>query len=121
MLRLLSTTTMSKRPRSGSVASSTVPTHKKSRLVSTPSFNPNKVATAENAAAVVSDPPLPILLTAVQNAIKAPKTGQSIVYWMRMADLRSSYYSGKLNIAHVIDCYSQSKITAHSLRHPRRH
>jgi deoxyribodipyrimidine photo-lyase len=86
---------MSKRPRSGSAANSTavdVPTNKKSRLVSTPSFNPNKVATAENAAAVVSDPPLPILLKAVQDAINNPKTGQSIVYWMRMADLRSSYW-----------------------------
>jgi deoxyribodipyrimidine photo-lyase len=53
-------------------------------------FNPIKFATAENAAAAVSDPPLSRLLADVQNAIKNPAKGDSVVYWMRMADLRSA-------------------------------
>ncbi|KAF5344091.1 hypothetical protein D9758_008838 [Tetrapyrgos nigripes] len=53
------------------------------------SFMPNKVATAEAATKVDQDPPLFKLLYAVQNAVK-PKQGKSVVYWMRMADLRIS-------------------------------
>jgi deoxyribodipyrimidine photo-lyase len=64
--------------------------NKKSRVgLERSTFNPTKFATAENAAAVVADPPLPKLLKAVQDAIKNPAKGDSVVYWMRMADLRS--------------------------------
>ena len=34
---------------------------------------------------MVADPPLPKLLKAVQDTIKNPAKGDSIVYWMRMA------------------------------------
>lgn len=96
MLRFFSTTTMVKHPRSISPviainSSSTGVANKKSRSDANPTFNPNKFATAENAAAVVSDPPLPKLLESVQNATKNPAKGDSVVYWMRMADLRSAY------------------------------
>ncbi|KAF8897650.1 DNA photolyase, FAD-binding/Cryptochrome [Infundibulicybe gibba] len=74
-----------KRPRS---ASPLVNIHKKHRT----NYNPvlNKVATPEAAAAVDADPPLPKLLKAIQNGIKTPDIGSSIIYWMRMADLRIS-------------------------------
>jgi hypothetical protein len=53
-------------------------------------FAPNKVATASAAAAVDADPPLPKLLKAVEDGVKNPTTGESVVYWMRMGDLRST-------------------------------
>jgi deoxyribodipyrimidine photo-lyase len=63
------------------------PPPKRTRTEST--FTPNKVATAAHADAVHADPPLPKLLKAVSNAIKNPAKGDSVVYWMRMADLTS--------------------------------
>ncbi|KAK7470518.1 DNA photolyase phr1 [Stygiomarasmius scandens] len=53
-------------------------------------FNPRKVATADAAAAVDRDPPLLKLLSAIENGVKKTEKGSSIVYWMRMADLRIS-------------------------------
>ncbi|RDB22583.1 Deoxyribodipyrimidine photo-lyase [Hypsizygus marmoreus] len=53
-------------------------------------FLPNKIATAEAAAAVDADPPLPKLLKAVEHSLNEPTKGESIVYWMRMGDLRIS-------------------------------
>lgn len=49
----------------------------------------NKIATYENAKAVDENPPLDILLNAVEHGIKKPEKGESVVYWMRMEDLRS--------------------------------
>ncbi|EEB99062.1 hypothetical protein MPER_01320, partial [Moniliophthora perniciosa FA553] len=49
-----------------------------------------KVATANAAAAVDADPPLPKLLQAVKDGVKNPNKGECVVYWMRMADLRIS-------------------------------
>lgn len=62
---------------------------KKAHVEARPLYN--KVATAENAAAVDGNPPLRMLLGAVENGVKNPKMGESAVYWMRMEDLRGSY------------------------------
>lgn len=81
--------TMAKRTRSVSpIAAAAASKKPRTSLIST-TFNPTKLASPENAAAVTADPPLPKLLKAVQDAIKNPAKGDSIVYWMRMADLRS--------------------------------
>ncbi|KAK0191151.1 DNA photolyase, FAD-binding/Cryptochrome [Armillaria mellea] len=62
---------------------------KKSRTTgSSSTFKPNKIATQEAAAAVDANPPFPILLKAVKDGIKDPVKGKSVVYWMRMGDLR---------------------------------
>jgi len=78
---------MSKHPRSPSAV---VPAlHKRSRITQS-SFSPKKVASAASAAAVDVDPPLHKLLQAVREGVKAPAKGDCVVYWMRMADLRST-------------------------------
>ncbi|EJD01230.1 uncharacterized protein FOMMEDRAFT_169392 [Fomitiporia mediterranea MF3/22] len=59
---------------------------KKARVQARPLYN--KVATAENAAAVDENPPLRILLDAMQNGLENVKKGESVVYWLRMEDLR---------------------------------
>ncbi|THV08429.1 hypothetical protein K435DRAFT_832911 [Dendrothele bispora CBS 962.96] len=69
--------------------STTSQPHQK-RQKSTSTFTPRKVATAEAAAAVDKDPPLYKLLNAVEDGAKRPEKGQSVVYWMRLADLRIS-------------------------------
>ncbi|KAG9219001.1 hypothetical protein CCMSSC00406_0001411 [Pleurotus cornucopiae] len=51
-------------------------------------FRPNKISTTEAAAAVDRDPPLQILLNAVHNGIPEATESKSVVYWMRMGDLR---------------------------------
>ncbi|KAI5125011.1 hypothetical protein M0805_007435 [Coniferiporia weirii] len=48
----------------------------------------NKIATAENGAAVDRNPPLGILLDAVNGNVKNTGKGDAVVYWMRMDDLR---------------------------------
>ncbi|KAG2156169.1 DNA photolyase, FAD-binding/Cryptochrome [Suillus clintonianus] len=53
-------------------------------------FAPIKIATAEAAAAVQTDPPFLRLLDALRNVTQNPAKGQSVVYWMRMGDLRIS-------------------------------
>ncbi|KAG1755580.1 DNA photolyase, FAD-binding/Cryptochrome [Suillus lakei] len=53
-------------------------------------FTPIKIATAEAAAAVQTDPPFLRFLDALRNVTQKPSKGQSIVYWMRMGDLRIS-------------------------------
>lgn len=60
--------------------------HKKARAQAGQLYN--KVAAAENAAAVDKLPPLRILLDAVKNGPVNLKKGDSVVYWMRMEDLR---------------------------------
>lgn len=53
-------------------------------------FNPNKIATAKNAARVDADPPLSQLINAtIHGGIETPPKGECVVYWMRMEDLRS--------------------------------
>jgi deoxyribodipyrimidine photo-lyase len=80
-------------PRTVASSSGVCKANKKPRPEAIPTtFNPNKFATAENAAAVVSDPPLSKLLEGVQNELKNPAKGDSVVYWMRMSDLRSVYH-----------------------------
>jgi len=51
-------------------------------------FNPIKVATAEAGAAVDADTPLSQLTKLLSQTIQKPKAGTSVVYWMRMHDLR---------------------------------
>ena len=48
-----------------------------------------KVASPEVAAAVDADPPLKKLLRALENVSNVPpKSGDAVVYWMRMEDMR---------------------------------
>ena len=54
-----------------------------------PSFSPNYTASAENAAQVDADPPLQVLLEAASASLKIVDGTEAVVYWMRMADLRS--------------------------------
>ncbi|KAJ7094646.1 FAD binding domain of DNA photolyase-domain-containing protein [Mycena belliarum] len=70
--------------------SSANPAPASKRLRSSAAFNPNKIATVEAAAAIDADPPLHKLLEAVKDGVQTPRTGKSIVYWMRMGDLRIS-------------------------------
>ncbi|KAG0709751.1 DNA photolyase, FAD-binding/Cryptochrome [Suillus ampliporus] len=51
-------------------------------------FVPRKIATGEAAAIVQADPPFVRLLDALRDVVQNPSKGQSIVYWMRMGDLR---------------------------------
>ncbi|KAG2116073.1 DNA photolyase, FAD-binding/Cryptochrome [Suillus discolor] len=53
-------------------------------------FAPIKIATAEAAASVQTHPPYLRLLDALRNVVQKPSKGQSVVYWMRMGDLRIS-------------------------------
>lgn len=48
-----------------------------------------KVASAENAAKVDKTPPLGVLLKSVAENTTNVAKGESVVYWMRMEDLRS--------------------------------
>jgi deoxyribodipyrimidine photo-lyase len=53
---------------------------------------PGKIATFEAAAKVDANPPL----TELQNwmgEVRAVKPGESVVYWMRMEDMRSTFLS----------------------------
>ncbi|KAG6821605.1 hypothetical protein H0H93_000114 [Arthromyces matolae] len=51
-------------------------------------FRPIKVATAVAASAVDADLPLSKLEAALEQTVQNPAKGQSIIYWMRMGDLR---------------------------------
>ncbi|KAF8138439.1 DNA photolyase, FAD-binding/Cryptochrome [Boletus edulis] len=73
---------MSKRARSP-----TPPTMSK-RGKSAHPFTPKRIATAEAAEAVQANPPFLRLLAEMRNAVRNPQPGKSIVYWMRMGDLR---------------------------------
>ncbi|KAG1833381.1 DNA photolyase, FAD-binding/Cryptochrome [Suillus variegatus] len=53
-------------------------------------FAPIKIATQEAADSVQTHPPFLRLLDALRNVVQKPSKGQSIVYWMRMGDLRIS-------------------------------
>lgn len=55
-------------------------------------FIPIKVATAEAAAAVDSNPPLSILLRTTPSMTTPETPGQCVIYWMRMGDLRGEFF-----------------------------
>ncbi|KAH7914230.1 DNA photolyase, FAD-binding/Cryptochrome [Hygrophoropsis aurantiaca] len=57
---------------------------------STTAFAPKKIASTEAAAAVQSNLPLLQLLQAMCTPANDPEPGSSVVYWMRMGDLRIS-------------------------------
>ena len=48
-----------------------------------------KIATAEDAARVDEDPPLDQLLRVLEEKKETVEKGESVVYWMRMEDIRS--------------------------------
>jgi deoxyribodipyrimidine photo-lyase len=83
--RFFTLTSMYKHPRS---PSSNPASHKRSRPTHS-TFSPIKVASASAASAIDTNPPLPTLLQAVREGVKTPAKGDCVVYWMRMADLRS--------------------------------
>jgi deoxyribodipyrimidine photo-lyase len=87
---LIRTITMAKRPNS-SASSTSSPTSSKRAKMSNSTFKPNKVASAEAAAAVDRDPPLQKLLEAVKKGVSKPAKGECVVYWMRLEDLRSMF------------------------------
>ncbi|KAJ7047244.1 FAD binding domain of DNA photolyase-domain-containing protein [Mycena alexandri] len=81
------------------------------RLRTSPAFRLKKLASSEAAAAVDSDPPLSKLLKAVGDGKATLKSGRSVVYWMRMGDLRisdnralslASAHAGKSDIPLVV-------------------
>ncbi|KAJ7684059.1 DNA photolyase, FAD-binding/Cryptochrome [Mycena rosella] len=76
---------MSKRPLSPAAS----PSSKRTRTAAA-TFNPRKIASSAAAAATDADPPLLKLLKAVKDGVPTPKKGDSVVYWMRMGDLRIS-------------------------------
>ncbi|KAJ6598937.1 FAD binding domain of DNA photolyase-domain-containing protein [Mycena vulgaris] len=78
-------TAMSKRTLSPAVA----PSSKRIRTAAA-TFNPKKIASPDAAAAADADPPLLSLLKAMKDGTRTLKNGESIVYWMRMGDLRIS-------------------------------
>jgi deoxyribodipyrimidine photo-lyase len=82
-------TRMTKSKRSISMAED-LPT-KRARLVAP--FSPIKIATAAAAAAVDGDTPFSQLIKLVSECVKTPQKGRSIVFWMRMGDLRSEFLS----------------------------
>ncbi|VDB85450.1 unnamed protein product [Peniophora sp. CBMAI 1063] len=51
-------------------------------------FVHNKIALAEAAANAEKDPPLNKLLEAVARTTKSPRKGRSVVWWMKMEDIR---------------------------------
>lgn len=57
---------------------------------------PKKIATVEAAAAAQANPPFMRLLTEMRNVVPNPQSGKSIVYWMRMGDLRSEWFYHKM-------------------------
>ena len=54
-------------------------------------FNPIKVATAEAAAIVDADPPCFKIQEYMQQGLPNPSGGKAVLYWMRLADLRSRF------------------------------
>ncbi|KAI0322475.1 DNA photolyase, FAD-binding/Cryptochrome [Amylostereum chailletii] len=56
---------------------------------SQPSFVHNKIASSEAAARVDADPPINKLLHALENRTLSPNKGDTVVYWMRMEDMRT--------------------------------
>ncbi|KAF7355427.1 Deoxyribodipyrimidine photo-lyase [Mycena sanguinolenta] len=85
--------TMSKRALSPSAS----PPPKRPRISST--FRPRKIATADAASAVDSEPPLSLLLETAKNVKSKVKAGSSVVFWMRMGDLRSFADNRALSLA----------------------
>ncbi len=61
------------------------------RMCISKTFAPVKVATAEAAAAVDANPPLLLLENELKKAVEKPRIGDSVIYWMRMVDLRSEF------------------------------
>ncbi|KAH9482561.1 Deoxyribodipyrimidine photo-lyase [Psilocybe cubensis] len=77
---------MAKRPLSPAASDSYARVAK--RPNSSKSFNPIKIATAEAAAAVDANTPFSQLTKLLKDSVRHSLDGKSVVYWMRMNDLR---------------------------------
>ncbi|KAI0068783.1 hypothetical protein BV25DRAFT_1986350 [Artomyces pyxidatus] len=86
MFTLFRTFTVSMAKRTSSLSFSSSPA-KKTRPADVRVVH-NKVATAEAAAKVDGDPPLGRLIQALEECNVLPVKGHSVVYWMRMEDMR---------------------------------
>ncbi len=89
---------MAKRPCSGPLSP-----RKKSRLEHPLSIG--NVASPEAAAAADADPPLKKLLRALENASATtvpPKSGDAVIYWMRMEDMRSLRLFPRTTSSHLM-------------------
>ena len=62
-----------------------------------PPFTFKRVAAQGAAAAAQEKPPFLALLRQMHNVVQTPQPGKSIVYWMRMGDLRSKSHPIILN------------------------
>lgn len=60
----------------------------------------NRIATADAAAAAQANPPFLRLLAALPSVVQNPQPGKSIVYWMRMGDLRSKLVHRSMQRGH---------------------
>ena len=86
---------LSRSSSSASSHSSVEHVHKKRREGE--AFNPNYIATAEDAARVDGDPPLQKLLKTASEGLKTVEGTEAVVYWMRLADLRSACLETRLS------------------------
>ena len=89
LTRLL-TTTMPKRTRSSASPSTERHASPTKKQKPDADFVHNKIALAEAAANAEKDPPLKKLLEAADRTPKSPKKGESVVYWMKMEDIRGT-------------------------------
>ena len=85
-----------------------------------PTFMPTRIATAEVAAAVDADPPLPKLIQEVNSHLAEPEKGGCIAYWMRMGDLRSELFGRQFHFHSLTICHAQSPIIEHWQEHLRK-
>ncbi len=99
-------------PEGGGVAGSDAKRHKNAYEISKSSFQvkmqvevlmaggcvEGKVATAEDAARADQDPPLEQLIRLLKQEKKRVEKGESVVYWMRMEDVRSSSRVKSFNV-----------------------
>ena len=69
-----------------------------------------KIATAEAAARVDANPPLSQLLMASKEVMQQKSSGgESVIYWMRLEDMRSSYFFSPLIYSISLIKYSSSR------------
>ncbi|KAG8762383.1 hypothetical protein FRC12_009064 [Ceratobasidium sp. 428] len=83
-----------------------------------------KIATAENAARVDASPPLGQLQSAIaehKNDIKNPAKGDSVLYWMRMEDMRGLFGFNSVPASCSLPNFSQRQPSAfRSVQHGER-
>ncbi|KAF8812552.1 hypothetical protein BYT27DRAFT_7087205 [Phlegmacium glaucopus] len=80
---------MSKRNNSLNAINQPTGSHPQKRARITKEFHPIKVASQEASAAADAKTPFSQLETVLDRRLKSPQTGDCVVYWMRMSDLRT--------------------------------